>query len=102
MSIILKIANLAKPVIVTAITLKFPEECGWTKEILNKYVKKGGFLKKVLDGGATVLPYYIPEFDSIIDYDTMYKDGHVGRVLDKHLFWDIHYLSDLEVLKLKG
>ena len=98
------VVNLVQPknVVVTSITIKFPTECGWTKEILMSYVSRGGFLK-IGSGVGTYDPVcFVPEFGSVINYDKMYEDGHIGKVLDKLLLWELTGMSDLDIIKRKG
>lgn len=90
-----------KPVIVTAITVKFPIIDGWTKELLVKYCTRGGFLR-IGSGQGLDFECWVPEFDSIINYEQMYADGHIGTLLDKHLYWDLCSLSDIDIMKKKG
>lgn len=90
-----------KPVIVTALTIKFPIIDGWTKEILKPYVTRGGFLL-IGSGYGCDFKCLVPEFDSVIDYDKMYQDGHICKVLDKHLYWDLCGMSDIDIIKKKG
>lgn len=87
------ISNM-KAVTITAYTIEFPKNAGWTMDILKPYVIKGGFLDK----GS----YFIPEMFSKINYEKMLEDGQIGKLFDREKFGDLHLLTSLEVLKRRG
>lgn len=91
-----------KPVIVTALTIEFHENGGWTIDILNQYIKKGAFIKRGVSNSRYDSVHWIPELGSDIDYDKMVADGQVGRMLDKHLYADTYNRSALDILKMRG